>query len=123
MLLGERAPPCTGAAWRVAQNRRQRGGESSADADEALAGGAPAGYNEAMMSKRQSLIERVATLPEELLDEVAESVEDIVAWHQQGTYHLSDDERAAVRKGMEAARRGEFASDDEIAALYNRNRE
>ena len=36
---------------------------------------------------------------------------------------LSDDERAAVRKGMEAARRGEFASDDEIAALYNHNRE
>ena len=75
------------------------------------------------MTKRQSLIERVATLPEELLDEVAESVEDIVAWHRQGTYHLSDDERSAVRKGMEAAQRGEFASDDEIAALYNRCRE
>jgi predicted transcriptional regulator len=76
-----------------------------------------------MMTKRESLIERVATLPEELLDEVAQSVEDIVAWHQQGIYHLSDDERAAVRKGMEAARRGEFASDEEIAALYNRHRE
>ena len=72
------------------------------------------------MTKRQSLIERVATLPEELLDEVSESVEDIVAWHQQGVYHLSDDERAAVRKGMEAAQRGDFASDDEITALYNR---
>ena len=75
------------------------------------------------MTKRESLIERVATLPEELLDEVSESVEDIVAWHQQGVYHLSDDERSAVRKGMEAAQRGEFASDDEIAALYNRFRE
>ena len=75
------------------------------------------------MTKRESLIERVATLPEELLDEVAESVEDIVAWHQSGIYHLSDDERVSVRKGMEAARRGDFASDDEIAALYNRSRE
>jgi len=75
------------------------------------------------MTKRESLMERVATLPEELLDEVTQSVEDIVTWHQSGVYHLSDDERAAVRKGMDAARRGEFASDDEIAALYNRHRE
>lgn len=74
------------------------------------------------MTKRESLMERVATLPEELLDEVAESVEDIVAWHQPGVYRLSDDERESVRKGMDAARRGEFASDDEIAALYNRHR-
>jgi predicted transcriptional regulator len=68
-------------------------------------------------------MERVAALPEDLLDEVAQSVEDIVIWHQQGIYRLSDDERAAVRKGMEAARRGEFASDDEMAAFYNRHRE
>ena len=75
------------------------------------------------MTKREILMERVATLPEELLDEVSESVEDILTWHQQGVYHLSDDERVSVRKGLEAARRGEFASDDEIAALYNRARE
>jgi predicted transcriptional regulator len=75
------------------------------------------------MTNRESLIERVAALPEELLEEVAQSVEDIVAWHQSGVYYLSDEERASVRKGMEAARRGEFASDDEIAALYNRQRE
>jgi predicted transcriptional regulator len=75
------------------------------------------------MTNRESLIERVAALPEELLDEVAQSVEDIVAWHQSGVYHLSDKERAAVRKGMDAARRGEFASDDEMTALYNRQRE
>jgi predicted transcriptional regulator len=75
------------------------------------------------MTKRESLLERVASLPEELLDEVTQSVEDIVTWHRSGIYHLSDEERAAVRKGMDAARRGEFASDDEIAALYNRHRE
>jgi hypothetical protein len=72
------------------------------------------------MTKRESLMERVATLPEELLDEVVQSIEDIVAWHQSGVYRLTDEERAAVRKGTDAARRGEFASDDEIAALYNR---
>ena len=34
--------------------------------------------------------------------------------HRAGVYHLSDDERVAVRKGMDAARRGEFASDEEM---------
>jgi predicted transcriptional regulator len=75
------------------------------------------------MTKRESLMERIATLPEKLLDQVAQSIEDIVAWHQSGVYRLSDEERAAVRKGMDAVRRGEFASDDEITALYNRRRE
>jgi hypothetical protein len=75
------------------------------------------------MTTRESLMERVATLPEEFLDEVAQSIEDIVAWHQSGVYRLSDDERESVRKGMDAARRGEFAADHEIAALYNRRRE
>jgi predicted transcriptional regulator len=75
------------------------------------------------MTKRESLMERIATLPEKLLDQVAQSIEDIVAWHQSGVYRLSDEERAAVRKGMDAARCGEFASDDEITALYNRRRE
>jgi hypothetical protein len=75
-----------------------------------------------MMTKRQSLMERVAALPDELLDEVAQSVEDIIVWHGQGVYHLSDDERASVRKGVEAAQRGEFVSDDEMTAFYNRCR-
>ena len=35
-------------------------------------------------------------------------------------YHLSDAERAAIRKGMEAAKRGDFVSDAEMAAFYAR---
>jgi predicted transcriptional regulator len=58
------------------------------------------------MTKRERLLERVAA-----------------SWGQSGVYRLSDEERAAVRKGMEAARRGEFASDDEIVGLYNRHHE
>lgn len=74
-----------------------------------------------MSPKRQNLLERVATLPEELLGEVEETVDEIVRWHE-GVYRLSDEERAAVRKGMEAARRGEFVSDEELAAYYRRHR-
>jgi hypothetical protein len=75
------------------------------------------------MTKRERLMERVATLPEELLDEVARSIEDIVAWHQSGVYRLTDDERAAVQRGTDAARRGDFAPDEEVTELYNRLRE
>ena len=74
-----------------------------------------------MSPKRQDLLERVAALPEELLGEVTETVDDIVRWHED-IYRLSDDERAAVRKGMEAARRGEFVSDAELEAFYRRHR-
>jgi predicted transcriptional regulator len=74
-----------------------------------------------IMTKRERLLERIATLPEKLPDEVTQSIEDILAWHQSGVYRLSDDERQSVQKGMNAARRGEFASDDEIAGLYSRH--
>ena len=74
-----------------------------------------------MSPKRQNLLERVAALPEELLGEVEETVDEIVRWHE-GVYRLSDDERVAVRKGMEAARRGEFVSDEELEAFYRRHR-
>ena len=74
-----------------------------------------------MSPKRQNLLERVAALPEELLAQVEETVDEIVRWHED-VYRLSDEERAAVRKGMEAARRGEFASDEELEAFYRRHR-
>jgi predicted transcriptional regulator len=69
-----------------------------------------------MSPKRQSLMRRVAALPEELLDEVEQSVDDLLILHE-GVYRLSDDERAAVRRGIEAAKRGEFVSDEEMAAF------
>jgi hypothetical protein len=74
-----------------------------------------------MTPKRQNLLERVAALPEELLGEVEESMDEIVRWHE-GVFRLTDDERAAVRRGMDAARRGEFVSDEELAAFYRRHR-
>jgi hypothetical protein len=37
-------------------------------------------------------------------------------------YRLSDEERTAVRAGMDAARRREFASDEEIEEFYQLHR-
>ena len=75
-----------------------------------------------MGNKREQLIERVASLPEELLDEVGQTVEDILEWHRGGPYRLDEDERRAVRRGIEAADRGEFVSEEELAEFYRRHR-
>ena len=37
-------------------------------------------------------------------------------------YRLSDDEREMVEVGLEQAKRGEFVSDADMAAFWNRNR-
>jgi predicted transcriptional regulator len=37
---------------------------------------------------------------------------------RSGVYKLSDEERAAVRAGMEDARRGDFATEEEMEAFY-----
>jgi predicted transcriptional regulator len=42
----------------------------------------------------------------------------------QGTevYRLSDDERAEIEASITEADRGEFATDEEVAAIFNRSR-
>lgn len=75
-----------------------------------------------MSAKRENLIERVTSLPEELLDEVEQSIDEIVRWHGLGPYRLSDDERAGVRRGLEAAERRDFVPDGEMQAFYDRHR-
>jgi predicted transcriptional regulator len=37
-----------------------------------------------------------------------------------GVYRLTDDERAAVRRGLEEMRAGKFATDEEVAAVFDR---
>jgi predicted transcriptional regulator len=38
-------------------------------------------------------------------------------------YRLSDEERAAIEKALAAVDRGEIATDEEVAAVFNRFRE
>jgi predicted transcriptional regulator len=73
-----------------------------------------------MNAKLQNLLERIAALPAELLGDVEESVDEIERWRND-VFRLIDDERTALRKGMEAARRGEFVTDEELAAFYRRH--
>jgi hypothetical protein len=65
----------------------------------------------------KTLLERVQSWPEEDQEELAEVAREIES-RRGGVYRLSDDERTAVRAGMDAARRGEFVSDQEMDEFY-----
>ncbi|HEU5018526.1 MAG TPA: hypothetical protein VFT69_11220 [Pseudolabrys sp.] len=74
------------------------------------------------MSKiAESILDRIADWPEEVQAEVVQSIVDIEKKHF-GVYHLSEQERAAVRRGLEEMRQGKFASDEEVEAVFNRYR-
>jgi predicted transcriptional regulator len=85
-----------------------------------VAFGFAACYLSTMNAKLQTLFDRISALPDDLLGEVEASIGEIERWRGD-IFHLTDEERVAVRKGMEAARRGEFATDEEVAALYRRH--
>ena len=70
-----------------------------------------------MSPKTKTLLEQVQSWPEEDQDELADVAREIES-RRSGVYRLSDDERTAIRAGMDAARRGDFAADEEIEALY-----
>lgn len=69
----------------------------------------------------KEIADRIANWPDEAIAELLKAVLDIEIKHF-GVYRLSDDERAAVRRGLAQAERGEFASDEEVATLFNRYR-
>jgi hypothetical protein len=68
-----------------------------------------------MKASVKSILERVAAWPEEDQEEPAALAREIEA-RRTGVYTLSDDEKAAI----DAARRSGLASDDEVAAFWNR---
>jgi hypothetical protein len=69
----------------------------------------------------RTLLERVQTWPEEDQEELADVAREIES-RRSGVYRLSDEERTAVRAGMDAARRGDFVPDDEMDEFYRLHR-
>jgi|HubBroStandDraft_6_1064221.scaffolds.fasta_scaffold32725_3 hypothetical protein len=67
------------------------------------------------------LLERISTWPEEAQEEFVKSVTRIENKHL-GPYRLSDEERQAVRRGLAEMREGRIASDEAVAAVFNRYR-
>jgi predicted transcriptional regulator len=75
------------------------------------------------MTKEQidSVLDRVRTWPPE---RQKDAVRVLLQMEAAGTeiYVLSDEERAEIELSLEEARRGEFATDEEVAAVFNRYR-
>ena len=69
----------------------------------------------------KTMLERVATWPEQDQEELAEFAREIEA-RRTGVYVLDDDENAAIEKGLREAREGKFASDEEIARIFDKAR-
>ena len=78
-------------------------------------------YSMFMSPSAKKILEKVASWPEEDQEELAELAREIEA-RRTGVYHLSDEERMAVRAGMDAARRGEFVPDNEMEEFYRLHR-
>jgi predicted transcriptional regulator len=74
-----------------------------------------------MVDLIETLLERIADWPKAAQAELVQSIADIETRHL-GVYKLNADEQAAIEQGLEEMRQGKFASDDEVAALFNRYR-
>ena len=73
------------------------------------------------MTKAQidAVLENIRSWPAEDQEELAEIAREIEA-RREGIYVMTDDERAAVRAGLEQARRGEFVPEAEMDAFWKR---
>jgi len=69
----------------------------------------------------KTLLERVEAWPVEDQEELAEVAREIES-RRTGVYRLSDEERAAVRAGLEDARQGNFATEQEMEEFYQLHR-
>jgi predicted transcriptional regulator len=67
--------------------------------------------------RTKALLERIQAWPEEDQKELADVAREIES-RRSGVYRLSDEERIAVRAGMDAARRGDFVPEDEMDEFY-----
>jgi predicted transcriptional regulator len=65
---------------------------------------------------------RVESWPEAAQEELAEIALEIDARVKGGRYHASPDELARIDRGLEAARNGRFATDEEVEAVFLKHR-
>jgi predicted transcriptional regulator len=72
-----------------------------------------------MIKVLEQAIEKIKELPEDRQAYAAEVLEQIAA-AGSGEFQVPEDHRAAVLEGLEQAQRGEFVSDQEMAALWKK---
>jgi hypothetical protein len=74
-----------------------------------------------MNENLKDVIKRVDAWPEEAQEEAAEF---LLALEQEYAepYELSDEDRKAIDRSLEDMRQGRFATDEQVAAVFNRSR-
>jgi predicted transcriptional regulator len=65
------------------------------------------------------LLERVSAWSEEAQEELANSIIEIEARHSED-YEFTDEDHAAIARGLADADAGRFAPDGAVEALFNR---
>ncbi len=70
----------------------------------------------------KDVLKRVETWPEAAQEQAAASLQ---ALEQEllAPYELTDEDKRAIDRGLEAARRGEFATDQEVEAILAKYRQ
>jgi predicted transcriptional regulator len=67
-------------------------------------------------------MQRVETWPEEAQEELAEIALEIDAALKGRTYRATAAELAGIDRGLEAAREGRFATDEQVATVFAKHR-
>jgi predicted transcriptional regulator len=73
-----------------------------------------------MTKMLEEAVAKVRELPESDQDEAAEMLFSVAA-KKAGPVQLDEETRVAIREGREQARRGEFVSDEDMAAFFTRH--
>ena len=73
-----------------------------------------------MIKVLETIITRAATWSTEAQQELARVAREIELEHSGKPYALSAHERAAIDEGLAQADRGEFVSDEDMEAFFNR---
>lgn len=70
-----------------------------------------------MISRLETVIEKLRALPLDRQNEIAEIIEGLGL--DAGAHNLSDDDLAVLLDSLDQAKRGEFASQDEVDKLLD----
>jgi predicted transcriptional regulator len=72
-----------------------------------------------MTNMVREAIEALKELPEDRQEVLAHAILDYAS-QDDGLYHLTVEERAQVHAGLDEIKRGDIATDDEVAKVYRR---
>ena len=70
----------------------------------------------------KDMVSLVETWPVAAQEELAEIVQAMDAAMKGGVYHATPEELAGIDRGLASARTGRFATDEQVAALFEKYR-